>query len=122
MYSLKKHSVKLHGSLLLGVFVAGAVCADVPDFVAESLYSSNAAPVAEIVSSPAADVVIIAGGLEQGLRIGMVCRIVRGFKQIGEIIIIESHSDRSAALIRELSENTSIQAGDSARIKTLQNS
>ncbi|HKK17706.1 MAG TPA: hypothetical protein VJ952_03410 [Opitutales bacterium] len=108
--------------LLGAVLVAGFARAEVPGFVKESLYSPNAAPVAEVIPSLAADVVIIDGGLEQGLGLGMVCRVTRGFREVGELIIIESQSDRSAGLILELSEDTFIQAGDIARIKTLQNS
>ncbi len=113
----------LSALFLFGVVLAGAVLrADVPEFVRESIYSPNAAPVAEVIPTAAADLVILSGGLQQGLRLGMVCRVVRGFEAIGEIIIIESSSDRAAALILELSENSFIQTGDVARIKTLQNS
>jgi hypothetical protein len=94
----------------------------VPAFAQESLYSPNAAPVAEVIPTLAADVVILDGGLEQGLRLGMVCRVTRGVRSIGELIIIESRSDRSAGLILELVEDSTIQTGDIARIKTLQNS
>jgi hypothetical protein len=100
----------------------GVVRAEVPAFVQGSLYSPNAATVADVMPTLAADVVILAGGLEQGLRRGMVCRVNRGPNQIGELIIIESRSDRSAGLILELVEASTIQAGDIARIKTLQNS
>ena len=100
----------------------GAVRAGVPAFVQESIYSPNAASVSEVISTLASDVVILDGGLEQGLRLGMVCRVSRGFQSIGELIIIESNRDRSAALILELVEETTIQAGDVARIQTLQNS
>lgn len=96
--------------------------AEVPGFVKESLHSPYAAPVAEVIPSSAGDIIILAGGLKQGIQRGMVCRVVRGFQQVGELIIIESRSDRAAALILELSENSFIQAGDIARIKTLQNS
>lgn len=109
--------------LLLGVCsLLGAVRAGVPAFVQESIYSPNAASVSEVISTLASDVVILDGGLEQGLRLGMVCRVSRGFQSIGELIIIESNRDRSAALILELVEETTIQAGDVARIQTLQNS
>jgi hypothetical protein len=113
-------------SLLLGATVflsaARAEPAEVPAFVQGPLHSPNAAVVAEILPTVASDVVILAGGLEQGLRRGMVCRVSRGISQIGELIIIESRSDRSAGLILELVEDSTIQAGDIARIKTLQNS
>jgi len=52
----------------------------------------------------------------------MVCRVTRGTNSIGELIIIESRSDRSAGLILELVKDSTIQAGDIARIKTIQTS
>lgn len=114
---------KLPSLFLFGALLAFAGAhADVPRFVKESLHSPNAAPVAEIIPTLAADVVVLEGGLEQGIRLGMVCRVSRGFQEIGELIIIKSQSDRSAGLILELSEDSFIQAGDIARIKTLQNS
>jgi len=113
----------LAGSLLFGVMLAGgAVNGEVPAFVKESLYSPNAAPVAEVLPTLAADVVILDGGLEQGIRRGMVCRVSRGLQSIGELVIIESNSDRAAGLILDLVEDSTIQAGDIARIKTIQNS
>jgi hypothetical protein len=113
----------LAAALLLGTLVlTHAVRGEVPSFVKGTLHSPNAAVVAEIMPTLAADVVILAGGLEQGLRRGMVCRVTRGSSPLGELIIIESHSDRSAGLILELVEASTIQAGDIARIKTLQNS
>lgn len=116
-------TLQLAGLFLLGAMFAGSVAhGGVPAFVKESLYSPNAAPVAEVVPTLAADVVILDGGLEQGLRLGMVCRVTRGLQSVGELIIIESRSDQSAGLILELVEDSTIQAGDIARIKTLQNS
>ena len=114
---------RLSALFLLGAVLAfGVARAEVPGFVKESLHSPNAAPVAAIVPTLAADVVVLDGGLEQGIRLGMVCRVSRGFEEIGELIIIKSQSDRSAGLILELSEDSFIQAGDIARIKTIQNS
>lgn len=114
---------KLVSLFLFGALVAGSVVrAGVPAFVKESIYSPNAATVQTVVPSLAADVVILDGGLEQGISLGMVCRIHRGAQQIGELIIIESRSDRSAGLILELVDDSTIQAGDIARVKTLQNS
>lgn len=123
MQSSAQRISKLTSLFLFGAVLGfGTAGADVPRFVKGSLYSPNAAPVAEVIPSLAADVVVLDGGLEQGIRLGMVCRVSRGFKEIGELIIIKSQSDRSAGLILELSEESFIQAGDIARIKTLQNS
>jgi hypothetical protein len=113
----------LVGTLLLGAMLSGAaVHGEVPAFVEESLYSPNAAPVAEVMPTLAADVVLLDGGLEQGIRRGMVCRVSRGQRSIGELVIIESRSDRAAGLILKLVGDSIIQAGDMARIKTIQNS
>ena len=108
---------------LFGTMFAGSVVhGEVPAFVKESLYSPNAATVAKVTPMLAADVVILDGGLEQGIRLGMVCRVTRGLQSVGELIIIESRSDQSAGLILELVKDSTIQAGDIARIKTIQNS
>ena len=102
--------------------VGSAVHGEAPAFVKESLYSPNAAIVAKVTPMLAADVVILDGGLEQGIRLGMVCRVTRGLQSVGELIIIESCSDQSAGLILELVKDSTIQVGDIARIKTIQNS
>jgi len=114
---------QLASLFLFGALLAGSVVrAEVPAFVKESIYSPNAATVSTVVPALVADVVILDGGLEQGIRLGMVCRINRSTQSIGELIIIESRSDRSAGLILELVDDSTIQAGDIARVKTLQNS
>ena len=114
---------KLAGFLLCGVLLAGSgVSANVPAFVKESLHTPYAAEIASVESTLAADIVIIDGGIEQGLRLGMVCKVSRGLKSVGELIIIESQGDRAAGLILKLVDDSIIQAGDIARVKTLQNS
>ncbi len=121
---LKAHSlIKLTCILLFVVKITGShLCAEIPAFVDESIYSSNKAKVSSIHSNLMADLVILDGGLEQGLRLGMVCLVERGVQLIGELIIIESGSNCSAALILNLTENSIIQSGDDVRIKTFQNS
>jgi hypothetical protein len=120
---LTRRSLSLAVLFLFGAMLAGsAVHAEVPAFVKESLYNSNAAIVAEVAPTLSADVVILDGGLKQGIRLGMVCRVTRGLQSVGELIIIESRSDQSAGLILELVNDSTIQAGDIARIKTIQNS
>lgn len=104
------------------VFAASEARSEVPAFVNESIYSSNVAIVSTVVPSLAADLVILEGGLQQGIRLGMVCRVKRGMQFIGKLIIIESRSMHSAGLILDLVDNFTIQAGDIARVKTLQNS
>lgn len=120
---LTSRFTKLTSLLFCGVLVAGsAMSANVPAFVKESLYTPYAGKIASVESTLAADVVFIDGGLEQGIRLGMVCSVSRGLKSVGELIIIESRSDRAAGLILKLVDDSIIQAGDIARVKTLQNS
>ena len=106
----------------LGAVLGASTHAAVPEFVNEGLHGSNAATVAKVIPSLAADVVILEGGLDQGIRLGMVCRVSRGTEDVGELIVIESSRSRAAALILSLNQNISIQSGDQARIQTIQNS
>ena len=118
-----QNSIRLTCALLFGVLASASfACAKVPDFVSESIYSSNRANVLIVDPNLAADLVILNGGLEQGLRLGMVCLVERGVQTVGELIIIESTSNCSAALILDLTDELTIRSGDSVRIKTFQNS
>ncbi|PDH30714.1 MAG: hypothetical protein CNE95_02630 [Puniceicoccaceae bacterium MED-G30] len=122
------HSFTDLRSILIGlllVAIQSVACAleevpqEVPRFVEETIYSPNRCAVAAVIPSASADIVLLEGGLEQGLRRGMVCSIDRGAERIGELILIESRMDRSAALILDLFTGLSIQPGDIARIKTI---
>jgi len=99
-----------------------AAVAEIPAFVKSPLHSSNAAIVSEVISTLSEDVVLLEGGLEQGVRLGMVCRISRNMQSIGEIVVIESRSEDAAGLILKLNKGSTIQTGDIAQIKTIQNS
>ena len=66
--TLKPAGLLFFGAMLVSSWVA-VVNGEVPAFAQESLYSPNAAPVAEVIPTLAADVVILDGGLEQGLRL-----------------------------------------------------
>ena len=115
--------IRLACGLLFGVLASvSLVCAEVPAFVSESIYGSNKVTVSIVDPNLAADLVILNGGLEQGLRLGMVCLVERGMQSVGELVIIESRSNCSAALILDLIDDLTIQSGDNVRIKTLQNS
>ena len=108
----------LSGFMLLGC----AAEAEIPAFVKSPLHSSNAAIVSEVISTLSEDVVLLEGGLEQGVRLGMLCRISRDMQTIGEIVIIESRSEDAAGLILKLNKDSTIQTGDIAQIKTILNS
>ncbi len=110
---------------LCGLLLAGAGAAradDAPAYAAGPLHSPGTARVETVGSSLASDYVVLAGGLESGLRTGMVCRVVRGPDEVAEIVIIEARTAAAAALILQLSDNQSIRAGDLARVKTIKKS
>ncbi|MFP4156560.1 MAG: hypothetical protein ACLFU4_02995 [Opitutales bacterium] len=114
--------LKLLACFCLVSWLGASAQATVPRFVEDGFHSSNAATVAEVVPSLAADVVILEGGLNQGIRLGMVCRVSRGAQELGELIVIDSIRGRAAALILSLKQDSSIQPGDRVRVKTIQNS
>ena len=114
--------MRLLACFFLGSLLGASTSAAVPAFVNEGLYSSNTATVSEVIPSDAADVVILEGGLDRGLRLGMVCEVSRGTQEVGQLIVIESGRSRSAALILSLNQDSFIQSGDQARVKTIQNS
>ena len=87
-----------------------------------SSVSQAAAPAATVVAvEPArvADLILLRGGFDSGLRQGMVCRVTRGAAEIGEILLVELRPAHSAALILSVVSNQSIRAGDVASVKTL---
>ena len=117
----------MHKALIAGLIAVATALpcigtAAQPAFIAEGLFTPSAAPVAEVLAGEDSDLVVIEGGLLQGLRRGMICRIERGDRTVGEVIIIASREKRAAALILQIARETTIQSGDIARIKTFQNS
>ena len=83
-------------------------------------FSFAAGPVASVVADQPtriADLVMLNGGFDAGLRQGMVCRVTRGTAEIAEVILVELRPTCSAALIVNVAPKQSIRAGDAASIK-----
>jgi hypothetical protein len=81
-----------------------------------------AAPSAAVVAiqpTRVADLVLLNGGFNAGLRQGMVCRLTRGAAEIAEVLLVELRPTCSAALILTVAPKQSIRAGDLASIKIL---
>jgi len=81
-----------------------------------------AAPTAAVVAvepTRVADLVMLNGGFDAGLRQGMVCRVTRGATEIAEVLLVELRPACSAALIVSVVSGQSIRAGDVATIKVL---
>ncbi|MET0261804.1 MAG: hypothetical protein ABW223_02815 [Rariglobus sp.] len=81
--------------------------------------SVEAARVVAVQPTRIADVVLLGAGFEAGLRQGMVFNVVRGGTEIAEIVLVELRPRAGAALILQLAPGQSIQAGDTATVKTL---
>lgn len=81
--------------------------------------SVEAAPVVAVQATRVADIVLLGAGFEAGLRQGMVFNITRAGAEIAEIILVELRPRACAALILQLAPGHSIQAGDTATVKTL---
>lgn len=80
-----------------------------------------AAPVtvAAIAPTRTADLVLLSGGFDAGLRQGMVCRVTRGGAEIAEVLLVDLRPTCASALIVAQSAGQSIRAGDVASVKIL---
>lgn len=90
-----------------------------PIWAQSPLFSSSRAVVSRIVSTATADVVVLGGGHNEGLREGMACEIYRHNELIAELMIVRCKTESSAALITALKADTGIVPGDVAKIKTV---
>jgi len=88
-------------------------------FMARAASASGSAEVVAVQPARVADLVLLGGGFDAGLRQGMVCRVTRGTTEVAEVLLVELRPTCSAALILNLAPNQSIRAGDLARIKVL---
>jgi len=82
----------------------------------------SAAPSASVISvepTRVADLILLRGGFDSGLRQGMICRVTRGPLDIAEVIVVDLRPAHSAALIMTVAPKQSIRPGDTASIKVL---
>jgi hypothetical protein len=96
-----------------------ALVASAPFSVQAASGVAGSAVVAAVQPGRVADLVLLDGGFDAGLRQGMVCRVMRGTAEIAEIILVDLRPGCSSALIVSVAAKQSIRAGDVARIKIL---
>jgi hypothetical protein len=84
-----------------------------------SAADSAAVEVVGLQPTRVADLVLLRGGFDAGLRQGMVCRVTRGTTEIAEVLLVGLRPSCSAALIVSVAPKQSIRAGDLASIKVL---
>ena len=88
----------------------------------QSAIGNAAVPAAAIIAvepTRVADLVLLRGGFNAGLRQGMVCRVTRGATEIAEILLVELRPSHAAALILGVVPRHSIRPGDIASVKIL---
>jgi hypothetical protein len=100
-------------------FRAAALLALVAGHSTLGMAAAPAATVVGVQPARMADLVLLGGGFNAGLRQGMVCRISRGTAEIAEVLLVELRPTCSAALILNVAPRQSIRAGDLAAIKVL---
>ena len=100
----------LRAAALLGLAIA---------YLPLAIAAAPAAAVAAVQPTRVADLVLLDGGHNAGLRQGMVCRISRGTTEIAEVLLVDLRPTCSAALILSVAPRQSIRAGDTASIKVL---
>ena len=96
---------------------AGHCFAESPQWVDSLMLPTGMGEVAKVVESDAADIIVMSGGLSEGFRTGMYCRIIRDKQIIASVVIVEARPDQAAALILELEKGETIQSGDIAQIE-----
>jgi hypothetical protein len=100
-------------------FKTAALAAFVICHSSSVLAASPAATVVAVEPTRVADLVLLRGGFDSGLRQGMVCRVTRGNTEIAEVLLVELRPAHSAALILSVAPRQAIRAGDIASIKIL---
>jgi hypothetical protein len=104
--------------IIRGAWLAALVLV-VAGFSIASASASSVASIVAIEPTRVADIVLLQGGFDAGLRQGMVCRVSRGTLEVAEILLVELRPTCSAALILNIAAKQSIRPGDVARIKVL---
>jgi hypothetical protein len=113
-----KSEAILRVSRFRGLCAAGLIAFGL--LVSKSGYAASpAAPVVAVQATRVADLVLLGGGFDAGLRQGMVCRVTRGTTEIAEILLVDLRPTCSSALILGVQPKQSIRAGDVASIKVL---
>jgi hypothetical protein len=90
--------------------------------VCNASFVNAAAPVGTVVAiepTRVADLVLLRGGFDAGLRQGMICRVTRGNTEIAEVLLVDLRPGHSAALIVSVAPRQTIRTGDVASIKLL---
>ena len=98
---------------------AGAVsasCAEAPAWI-NALRPLSMGVVARVQPTEQGDVVVFAGGRDQGFRPGMSCTVRRGENAVADVVVVETRDGVAAALI--LSSQEAPRSGDLVKIKTL---
>ena len=107
-------AITLLSLLAVAVFGAGQVSA--AGLVERSVGDAR---IERIASLPAADLVVLDGGHEAGLREGMVCTVFRSGQVIGELLLVDLRPRAASALILDLASDRSLQPGDLVSVKTV---
>lgn len=65
-----------------------------------------------------ADLVLVVGGFDFGLRQGMLCSVSRDGLNLAEVLITEARASHCSALIVKCHPNRAIRKGDSVSVKS----
>ena len=103
--------------LFCRVFAAAIVAGVAFTAIAAGSAKGRIPEVVRLEPTPAADIVVLSGGLSAGLREGMVCRIVRDGSEVGELVLVDLRAEYSTALIVKVAPNQMLRSGDLVTVK-----
>ena len=95
--------------------VGSLVAVERPAFVTAAPVEAGESHVSDILETEAGDFVILRNGLNAGYQRGQVLEVIRGNQYIGSVVLIAVEEVASAAMIRDLAPNATIQTGDRTR-------
>ncbi len=106
--------------VLLCAFATAIAFAESPGFAKAPLHAAGEGEVLEVAETEAADLIVLAGGIDAGFREGMLAQVVRGDTYVATVLLAAVAGQRAVALITDLVPGQVIAPGDRVRIQTFQ--
>ena len=106
--------------LFVCAFAGSFARGEAPAFAHAPLHAAGEGRVVDVAETEAADLIVLAGGIDAGFREGMLAQVVRGDIYVATVLLAAVAGERAVALITDLAPEQVIASGDRVRIQTFQ--
>jgi hypothetical protein len=110
MQSLYIRSISIAAFLLFSTSISRATSTE---------RSVQTSAIIEIQNLSTADLVLVDAGFDSGLRLGMVCNVLRSNITLGQLLLVDIRYRSSTALIIQLNSGRTLELGDKVTVKTI---